>query len=116
MSSGKEDQAGDIVGQKISHLARFNDKPKSGQIIVHSSKDSAYNAWAKPESTLSYDYIIYTDGSKMDEKVGCAWVFFRKEDQVPYLQQTIRLSSDTRVFRLRYWKHPPLQQNFQAQQ
>jgi hypothetical protein len=28
MSSGKEDQAGDIVGQKISHLARFNDKPK----------------------------------------------------------------------------------------
>ncbi len=58
------------------------------QIIVHSSKDSAYNAWAKPESTLSYDYIIYTDGSKMDEKVGCACVFFRKEDQVPCLQQT----------------------------
>jgi hypothetical protein len=53
------------------------------QIIVHSSKDSAYNAWAKPETTLSCDYIIYTDGSKMDEKVGCAWVFFRKEDQVP---------------------------------
>jgi ribonuclease HI len=35
----------------------------------------------------------------MDEKVGCAWVFFRKEEQVPYLQQTIRLSSDTSVFR-----------------
>jgi hypothetical protein len=35
----------------------------------------------------------------MDEKVGCAWVFFRKEDQVPCLQQTIRLSSDTSVFR-----------------
>jgi ribonuclease HI len=30
---------------------------------------------------------------------GCAWVFFPKEDQVTYLQQTIRLSSDTSVFR-----------------
>jgi hypothetical protein len=35
----------------------------------------------------------------MDEKVGCAWVFFRKEDEVPCLQQTIRHSSDTSVFR-----------------
>jgi ribonuclease HI len=35
----------------------------------------------------------------MDEKVGCAWVLLRKEDQIPCFQQTIRLSSDTSVFR-----------------
>jgi ribonuclease HI len=35
----------------------------------------------------------------LDEKVGCAWVLFRKEDKVPCYQQTIRLSSDTSVFR-----------------
>ncbi len=35
----------------------------------------------------------------MNEKVCCSWVFFRKEDQVTYLQQTILLSSDTSVFR-----------------
>ncbi len=36
----------------------------------------------------------------MDEKVGYVWVFFRKEDQVPCFQQTIRLSYiDTSVYR-----------------
>jgi hypothetical protein len=86
------------------------------QIIVHSSKDSAYNAWAIPEYTLPYDYTIYTDGSKMVEKVGRAWVLFRKDDQVPCLKQTIRLSPDTSQYQLPYWKHPPWQQNFQVQQ
>jgi hypothetical protein len=51
------------------------------QIIVHSSKDSAYNAWAKPESTLSYDYMIYADGSKIDKKL--VGTFFEKKIKFP---------------------------------
>jgi hypothetical protein len=42
---------------------------------------------------------MISGGSKMDENVGCAWVLFRKEYPIPCLQQTIRLSSDTSVFR-----------------
>jgi hypothetical protein len=89
------------------------------QIIVHSSKDSAYNAWAIPECTSSYDHIIYTDGSKMDEKVGCAWV---KDIEFPAFSKPfhfhlIQLSFDQN--QLPYWKHPSfsrLNNNFHRQQ
>ncbi len=61
MSSGNEDQAGDTVGQKISHLAKFNDRPKSGlrrmreSIVLMAVPSSKYQAWRS-----KYGHVVFS--------------------------------------------------------